>query len=180
MEQQLPPSDQVSVEGRERFRAVIAIAAAWLFISTAGATLIFTHWSAEKQRDLGATRAAIFTVVMTAVCAVGYRLYINQSHSDSTLPQTARWATYWPALKTAIIVDCVFLILGALMLDMGQALHVCTVTAIAHWVTIALIIFRRTRSPSVADLVAIRWGYLPIMILVGRIGPLIWTRLGRW
>jgi hypothetical protein len=66
------------------------------------------------------------------------------------------------------------------MLDMGQALHVCTVAAIAHWVTIFIVICGRPKTPTKADLAIIRWGYVPIMVVIATVGPLIWAPLGRW
>ncbi len=59
----------------------------------------------------------IYVVVMLAVCAAGYRLYINQpKHED--VPQVG-WAVYWPALRMAIIEQSIFVLFGTLTLDMG-------------------------------------------------------------
>lgn len=160
--------------------AMIAVTAVGLIIGIAGAVFIFAFWSGHEQRGTGIVRAAIFAVVMTAVSAAGYLLYVNQPNPKETLSQSIGWAAYRPALPTAIIVDCTFLMLGALMLDMGQALHICTVAAIAHWVTILVVICGRPKMPTKVDLTIIRWGYFPIMVVVATIGPLIWVPLGRW
>jgi hypothetical protein len=178
VEAELPNAESNTRAGR--LGAMIAVAAVGLIIGVAGAASIFTFWSSHEQRETGIVRAAIFSVVMAAVSAAGYLLYINQSNPKETLSQVIGWAAYRPALRTAIIVDCIFLTLGALMLDMGQALHICTVAAIAHWATILVIICGRPKTPTKIDLTIIRWGYIPIMLVVATIGPLIWAPLGRW
>jgi hypothetical protein len=162
-----------------RYRAKLALGIVGLLISIAGAVLIFIAWSSQQQPETGICRAAIFVVVMAAVSAAGYLLYVNQATPKEAAPCVG-WRVYLPALRMAIIQQLIFLVLGALMLDMRQARHVCMVATVAHWATILIVIYRRPRVPTKADLMVIRWGYVPIMLVVATIGPLIWARLERW
>jgi hypothetical protein len=78
---------------------------------------------------------------------------------------------YIPALKIAVIVQGIVLVLAALILDMEQARHISMVAALADWLMIGLIMLRRPYSPTRLDLLAIKWGYLPLLIIVGSVGP---------
>jgi hypothetical protein len=163
-----------------RITTIVAIAAVGVAVSLVGAIFIVTDWSSQQQRDTGILRGGVFVAVMAAVCVVGYRLYVNQSKPNRAQPQSLAATGYLPALKSAFVQQCIFLVLGALMLDMGEASHITTVAAIAHWAVILLIICRRPRAPTQGDLLAIRWGYMPIMVLVATVGPQIWRHFGRW
>jgi len=163
-----------------RSRARVPIAAVWLAVSIAGVAFIYGYWSAHERPGTGVRYSAIYLTVITAVSLAGYIMYLNESACPALPTEETGWAAYWPSLCDGIIVQGVFLIFGALMLDLGQAFHISLVAAVAHWMMIILIIGRRPQSPTQLDLIAIRWGYVPLLIVIGRIGPLIWIRLGRW
>jgi len=78
---------------------------------------------------------------------------------------------YYPAMRTALIWQGILGILAVLMLDMGQTRQVFGVAFLCHWAIIWLILFRRPLAPSRLDLWIVRYATLPLMILIGRLGP---------
>jgi sec-independent protein translocase protein TatA len=86
---------------------------------------------------------------------------------------------YWPALRFGIIVQAIFGVLTALMLDMGQTFGVFKIAFLAHWLGIFLLFARRRLSPKKTDLVFIRWGTPILMIAITFVAPLVWTIIGR-
>ena len=51
------------------------------------------------------------------------------------------------------------------MLDGGQLAKVCGVAMAAHWLGVTLIMSRRPLMPTIADLIYLRWAFLPIFAI---------------
>jgi hypothetical protein len=84
----------------------------------------------------------------------------------------------WPAIKFGLIVDCVFVVLTALMLDGGRSARYCLVAFIGNCLLVAVIILRRRVSPTRIDLFCIRWGLPLLMVLTGIVAPYVWSIIG--
>jgi hypothetical protein len=64
-------------------------------------------------------------------------------------------------------------ILGLLMLDGGRSARVCGVAMLSFWLAAALIVARRPATPEKADLIVLRWGFLPLLALVALLARLV-------
>jgi hypothetical protein len=153
------------------------IAVTWLAISIAGGAIVFWHWSAQGRAETAAVSAGLFIAIMTGVFAVGTLYYAGQ-HVDREKAPLAD--SYLAALKTSLIQQGIFLTLSALVLDTGQALHICVVAVAGYWPMVAIIVLRRRYSPKPSDLLVIRYGFLVVYALVAVLGPIVWRRIGRW
>jgi hypothetical protein len=71
-------------------------------------------------------------------------------------------------------------IVSGLALDTGQARHLCLVAIAGYWPLVLIILIRRPKSPKPTDLNAIRYGFPIVYLLVLVLGPIVWSRVGRW
>jgi len=83
-----------------------------------------------------------------------------------------------PALRDGILLQAVFGVLTALMLDMGRSFGFFKVALIGHWMGIFVIMGRRPLSPTKWDIFFIRVGVLAILTLVVLIAPIVWNVIG--
>jgi len=112
------------------------------------------------------------------VHAVGYGLYRRQELRTAAKNEYAslqRGSTesirdpYRCAIKAAIIQQIAILTLTATILDGGFVFRVACISTIAHWTSIGLILFRRLNARTKFDLIVIKYGFLPISFIAGRI-----------
>ena len=162
--------------------ARISVAVSFIIMSVAGAGFVFTYWSTQSIAA-AAGRSILFVVVMACVHLAGYILYVQQNYPQPTedVPQRAAFEfspRYGSALNQAIVLQIVFGVLTALMLDMGQSFGFFKVAFLGHWVGILLIIGRRPLSPTKVDIFFIRWGILLLLAITGGIAPLVWKIIG--
>ncbi len=167
-----------SSDARIILRAKVLVGLSWILAISLGSTLIYRFWQVHEQIETGRLRATAFVVIMSCVDLFGFLAYKSQFGDDRRL-MNALAELYWPALKTSLIVQAVFLILSALMLDMGQAFNLALLGWIAYWAMAAMIVVRRPESPTRADLFAIRWGYLFSYFAVAIAGSIWWHHMGR-
>ena len=85
--------------------------------------------------------------------------------------RTGRREGYGPALEMAVVLQLLLLFFAALLLDGGRMLRVVAVAALAHWVAIAVVVARRPRSSTAADLLVVRFGTLLL-------APVCWVLAG--
>jgi hypothetical protein len=165
-----------------------AIAASFVVTSALGASFVFWYWADRGLDSVAVVRAVLFVAIIAVVHVVALRAYAAQ-HSPATQsvaaensstvspPPTGLLSTVSPmyksALKLATLQQVVLLNLSSLLLDFGQTFRVCAVAAIVHWITIAIIVARRPLSPTGLDLGIIRWGFIPMFIVVGRLAPFV-------
>lgn len=154
-----------------------SVAVAWLAISIGGATFVFCHWSAQGHSGTAAASAGLFIAIMTGVFTAG-TLYYARQHVDRQKAPPAD--SYAAALKTSLIQQGIFLTLSALVLDTGQALHICVVAVAGYWPMVAIIVLRRRYSPTPSDLLVIRYGFFVVYALAAVLGSIYWRRLGRF
>jgi hypothetical protein len=103
--------------------ARITVAASFVAISVLGAGFVFSYWVNESIGG-AAGRSILFVIIMASVHVAGYLLYVEQTpsiRSDAiSAPPRASFEFaphYSPATKDAIILQLVFGVLTALMLD---------------------------------------------------------------
>jgi hypothetical protein len=70
--------------------------------------------------------------------------------------------SYRLAMFTAVAIQFVCGLLSAMLLDGGNAAMLCFCTLVGFWAGVGLLIFRRPRDPRPADLLAVRYGFLPL------------------
>jgi hypothetical protein len=167
------------------------IAASFVVTSVLGASFVFWYWADRGLDGAAIVRAILFVSIIALVHIVALRAYAAQSAaadnlpvagSDEPAPAAAPTRTdmlsavsplYKSAIKLAVLQQVILLILSSLLLDSGSMFRVCSVAAIAHWMAIVMIIARRPVSPTGFDLGIIRWGFVPLGIVVGRLAPFV-------
>jgi hypothetical protein len=88
-----------------------------------------------------------------------------------TLPISS---AYRKAIFDALILQIVLGILSAMILDGGVCAQICGVALLAFWAGAAVLIYRRSQSPTEIDILLIRFGYIPVLIIAGVLIPMIW------
>ena len=86
---------------------------------------------------------------------------------------------YYPAFRTAILLQFGLAVLTALVLDMGQTHRAFWVAFLCQWLMVAMIRLRRPLHPTEFDLALIRYGIIPIFLLIANGGPLLVRLAGR-
>jgi hypothetical protein len=165
-----------------------AIAASFVVTSALGASFVFWYWADRGLDSVAVVRAILFVAMIAVVHIVALRAYAAQhasaaqSAAADNLPAAVPTRTdllsavsplYKSAIKLAVLQQVILLILSSLLLDFGQTFRVCAVAAIAHWIAIGMIVARRPLSPTGLDLGIIRWGFVPLGIVVGRLAPFV-------
>jgi hypothetical protein len=64
------------------------------------------------------------------------------------------------------------------MLDGGQIYRAFWVAFLCQWATVLIIIFRRARNPTRTDLAIIRYGIIPLLVIVTGLRPAVLLVLG--
>jgi hypothetical protein len=74
----------------------------------------------------------------------------------------------------AVTLQIVLGLLSLLILDGGRVAQLCGIAVVSFWTGAAVLIWRHPQSPSRADLELIRFGYLPVVVLVFLLAGWIW------
>jgi len=85
---------------------------------------------------------------------------------------------YNPAFKKSLLIQGVLAILTLLILDFGQTHRAFWVAFLCQWATVSLLLLRRPSNPSRLDLLIVRYGIVPILILIVCAGPWLLRILG--
>jgi hypothetical protein len=163
--------------------ARIAISASFVVISLLGAGFVFSYWASESVAG-AAGRSILFIVIMASVHLAGYLLYVEQTlpmRAEAIPPSRASFEfspNYWPAIKDAIVLQLLFGVPSALLLDGGRVFGFFKVALIGHISGILMIIGRRPISPTKADILFIRWGVPVVMLGTALVAPFIWPIIG--
>lgn len=80
----------------------------------------------------------------------------------------------------SVAVQVPLLILGSLALDGGQLGQWVTFSMAAYWLMALAIAIRRPRCPTRGDLIAIRFGFLFILMFFVTVTSIRWTFLRLW
>jgi len=88
---------------------------------------------------------------------------------------TRNWTDYSPvfngAMWTGLKVQAVLAVLTALMLDSGQIHREFWVAMLCQWSTVFMILVRRPMAPTKLDLAVVRYGIIPLLLIVAIVGP---------
>jgi hypothetical protein len=105
-----------------------------------------------------------------------------ESTVDRPAPPRRNWRDYSPefnaAFRTALIIQCVLAVLTALMLDLGQTHQAFWVAFLCQWAVVWIILLRRPMDPTRLDLLIVRYGIIPLLLIVANLGPLMIRVLG--
>ena len=77
---------------------------------------------------------------------------------------TAIAVNYRRPLVEAVILQVLFLALGACVKDFGQFLLAVICSSAVFWAGVSFVLIRRPSSPSRADLLYVRFGLIPIVV----------------
>jgi hypothetical protein len=163
--------------------ARFAVAASFVAVSLVGTGFLFGYWASESIAG-AAGRSILFIVIMASVHLAGYLLYVQQAPPmrpvSMPLPRASFEFSpqYWPAIKDAIVLQLLFGVPSALLLDGGRVFGFFKVALIGHLSGMLMIIGRRPMSPTKTDIFFIRWGILLLFLATGVIAPFIWSIIG--
>ena len=92
----------------------------------------------------------------------------------TTLPiSPAYQRPVWTAVVFQVFTQVLFMLMvdGGLMASVG----LCTMTA--FWAGAVAIMWRRARQPTRLDLLYVRWGYVPLLLIaIGMTIAIVWSR----
>lgn len=138
-------------------------------MSLVGGFAVFTYWWAQNANNTGVTRVALFIAIMAAVHGLGAALYITQDASCGESQR--RWTKSWTlrgSLWSVLVQYVFFLLIAALILDGGFMFRCFCIGVLAHGCLTGMICLRRASTPTGLDLALIRYGYVPVAIIVSR------------
>ncbi len=85
---------------------------------------------------------------------------------------------YREAVRVALVLQVVAALLLLMILDGGVLAKVGGAAMIGFWIGVAAIMVRRPMTPSAVDLLYVRWGYVPLLLLAVAFSPFIAGLLG--
>ena len=94
---------------------------------------------------------------------------------EQTIKPCRNWKDYsqeyngafWTALKLQLVLA----IVTTLVLDMGQTHRAFWVAFLGQWVVAWIILIRRPMHPTRTDLAVVRYGIIPLLLIVAGFGP---------
>jgi hypothetical protein len=75
-------------------------------------------------------------------------------------------------------VQCVIVVLCGLILDFGISVRIAIITMAAFWGGVLLMMVRRPRTPTAADLWIVRSGFLPLFVILQVFARCAWYLWG--
>ena len=81
---------------------------------------------------------------------------------------------YRGPLRSALVMQCVVVILSVLMLDFGISARIATIAMAAFWGGVLLMMARRPRNPTANDLWLIRYGFLLLFAVLQVVARCVW------
>lgn len=163
-------------------RARIAVGTLFFAMSFAGAAAIYAGW-AQTDNSIARGRSILFVGIMACVSTAGCLLSEKQHERDAIgLPTAATHLRlsplYGPAIRFGLLTQAILGLFTALLLDFGEVFNIFKIAFLAHWLGIALIMWRRSVSPTKSDIVFIRWGTPLLMFTVAPIARFVWKVIG--
>ena len=99
---------------------------------------------------------------------------VGDSLSQPTAPRR-NWKDYSPkyngAFWTGLKIQAGLALLTALVLDLGQTHRAFWIAFLCQWATVWIILIRRPMTPTRLDLAIVRYGILPLLMIVASFGP---------
>jgi hypothetical protein len=97
----------------------------------------------------------------------------SASDGSAERPSALDAKTHSQAIVFAVAQQAILLFFAATILDGGQILRLCTLAAIVSWVPSLLIMLRRPKEPTHADLGIIKYGFWPALLIVFVVASLL-------
>ena len=92
----------------------------------------------------------------------------------TTLPLSP---AYRRPVWTAVLLQALTLLVSALLLDGGLMARICGCAMAAFWAGATSVTWRRPMHPTRLDLLYVRWGYLPLLVIgIGLTIAIVMTR----
>ncbi len=107
-----------------------------------------------------------------------------ESRADTREVSASRknWKDYSPeynaAFKTALMMQVMFAVVTALVLDFGQTHRAFWVAFLCQWAMVWIILYRRPMNPTRLDLAIVRYGIVPVLIVIASGGPWLLRLVG--
>jgi len=108
-----------------------------------------------------------------------------QSSSESELVSNSEGNTngyssaYNRAMLMGLMIQGVLGILTLLMLDLGHMHRAFWVSMLCQWATVFLLLVRRPMQPTMLDLAIVRYGIVPLFVIISEFGPIFLRIIGR-
>jgi lipid-A-disaccharide synthase-like uncharacterized protein len=157
-------------------RPIIAMIASFFVISLLGSAFIFAYWL-HRDSTVGVVRSVGFVAIMGGVHCVGYRLWKRQ---QAAIPEQAEghacasiWEAYAEPIKVAVAQQAVILLFASLLLDGGQMLRLSTIATAAAWALNIVIMARRPKSPTQADVLIVKYGFWLFALVTLILAPIM-------
>jgi hypothetical protein len=81
---------------------------------------------------------------------------------------------YWRPLVDGLILQLVLLGLSSLLLDEGLTAEINLIAWVGFWGAILVLLCRHPDRPTRFDLWTLRWGYLPLVLVVQGVARWVW------
>ena len=91
---------------------------------------------------------------------------------NTTIPISAG---YRRAIFESLALQIFFGVFAMMFLDGGRIAHTVGIAVLAFWTGAALIMFRRPASPTKLDLLLVRVGFLPVLVVTFALVEWIWS-----
>jgi hypothetical protein len=82
---------------------------------------------------------------------------------------------YRRAIFNSLILQVILGLLAMMVLDGGRIAHTTGIAVLAFWLGAATIMLRRPKMPTQWDLLLIRFGFLPLLILTFALAEWVWS-----
>jgi len=86
--------------------------------------------------------------------------------------------SYRKAIFEAVGLQVLLGLLSLLILDGGSSARICGIALVAFWGGAAVLIWRRPQSPTRTDIVLLRFGYLPVVVVAFFLVHIVWKMSG--
>ena len=86
--------------------------------------------------------------------------------------------SYRTPIFEAVGLQVILGILSLMVLDFGETARICGIALIAFWGGAAVMMWQRPKSPTRTDILLVRFGYLPLVVLAGFLIHFIWHLRG--
>ena len=92
------------------------------------------------------------------------------------IPNVRLHDAYGPAVRFALAIQAFFLVFSQLILDCGYTTRIVATAMLAFWAAALMLILRSPQAAKKVDLIYIRAGFLPILVLTYLAAQRVWTQ----
>ncbi len=154
----------------------------WWTVELLGTVLCFVIWLFTRELTPLLLYAVLVIALMAIVAAVFGMCRRLRQHPDPGVGSEVHPRRLSDAFSSAIlfgmVVQIVFLLLTALLLDGGVMFRMCLTTAVGYWIGVGIIAVRRGASPTKLDLLFTRYGMVGLMVVAPFLAKLVYIIIG--